>query len=221
VAELGPDQRNPILMGSPRLSSIRRLSSRLACLALAGALLTGCGGDQSAATVAKAKRHAAQIIADANQHASAVVSAADSKARADVAAARTKVRAIVGPIKAEAQQARADLATARQKLSTEKDQVASESSQLSSLQAQVSGTRAQISKDSFAGTGTFLVNKEINPGTYQAAASSGCYWARLASADTSNIIDNNNSDGPIVVQIASSDVAFEDQGCATFHRTGP
>jgi hypothetical protein len=38
--------------------------------------------------------------------------------------------------------------------------------------------------------------------------------------DTSDIIDNDNADGPVVVEILPSDKAFETDGCADFHRAG-
>lgn len=71
---------------------------------------------------------------------------------------------------------------------------------------------------SFPGDGTFVVGTDIKPGTYKTAGMPGCYWARLASLDTSNIIDNNNTDGPTTVTILRSDKAFETQGCAGWAR---
>jgi hypothetical protein len=88
------------------------------------------------------------------------------------------------------------------------------------LQSQVSGVRHTIAQNSFAGTGTFLVGSDIAPGTYRAAASPGCYWARLSSLDTSDIVDNDNADGPVVVEILSSDKAFQASDCASFHKIG-
>ncbi len=181
----------------------------------------GCGSGESAKEIAQAKRQATQIESNASRSAAASVSAANAKAGAEITAARRKARAILAPIKSDTQRARSELAKERQKLSDAQSQVSAESSKLAGLQAQVNGTSAQVAKDSVPGDGTFLVNKQINPGTYQAAGSSGCYWARLASADTSNIIDNNNSDGPVTVQIQASEFAFEANNCATFHRVGP
>jgi hypothetical protein len=80
--------------------------------------------------------------------------------------------------------------------------------------------RAAVKANTFQGTGTFLVGSDIKPGTYRAATSPGCYWARLWSLDTSDIIDNDNADGPVVVQILPSDKAFKASGCASFHKIG-
>jgi hypothetical protein len=48
--------------------------------------------------------------------------------------------------------------------------------------------------------GTYLVGTDILPGMYRTPGRSSCYWARLRSLDTSDIIDNNNSTGPQVIE---------------------
>jgi hypothetical protein len=111
---------------------------------------------------------------------------------------------------------RQKVATARKRLRSEQSAVATERSKLRRLTGQVSAARAS----SFRGTGTYLVGADVQPGTYRAAATPGCYWARLATLDTTDIIDNDNADGPVVVQLAASDKAFEVNGCGTFHRIG-
>ena len=51
---------------------------------------------------------------------------------------------------------------------------------------------------------------------YRTPGGSQCYWARLSSLDTSDIIDNNNSSGPQVVEILPTDRAFLTQNCQTW-----
>jgi hypothetical protein len=48
-----------------------------------------------------------------------------------------------------------------------------------------------------------------------AAASRGCYWARLSgtSGDLDDILANDNIDGPVVIDILDTDVAFESSRC--------
>jgi len=73
----------------------------------------------------------------------------------------------------------------------------------------------------FDGTGMYLVGTDVQPGMYKAgpAGSGNCYWARLSSmSGTDNIIDNGNSSGQVVVQVLSSDVGLNVDGCATFDR---
>lgn len=67
--------------------------------------------------------------------------------------------------------------------------------------------------------GTYQVGVDIAPGNYHTAGSSGCYWARLSSLDTNDIIDNNNSNGPQVVSIQPTDKAFLTQRCGTWQKT--
>jgi hypothetical protein len=74
------------------------------------------------------------------------------------------------------------------------------------------------------GDGTFLVGTDIQAGTYHADASpsGNCYWERDSdlNGNLNSIISNDNSSGPVVVQIGSSDAAFNDSGCGTFTKTG-
>jgi hypothetical protein len=64
--------------------------------------------------------------------------------------------------------------------------------------------------------GTYLVGVDIVPGVYRNPGGSACYWARLNSLDTSDIIDNHNSAGPQVIEILSTDRAFLTQNCQTW-----
>ncbi len=66
--------------------------------------------------------------------------------------------------------------------------------------------------------GTYVVGTDIVPGTYRTSGGSGCYWARLRSLDTGDVIDNNVSDGPQVVQILPSDAAFVTRGCGAWQK---
>jgi len=59
--------------------------------------------------------------------------------------------------------------------------------------------------------GTYLVGRDIQPGTYKGQAEgTSCYWARLNSVtgDLNSIITNNIAEGQFYVQVASSDFAL-------------
>lgn len=73
-------------------------------------------------------------------------------------------------------------------------------------------------KTTIEANGTFTVGSDIAPGTYRSAGHYGCYWARLRSLDTNDIIDNNVNDGPQVVQILPTDRAFMTRNCASWHK---
>lgn len=77
---------------------------------------------------------------------------------------------------------------------------------------------APPAKATIPGDGTFLVPDDVKPGTYKSVkpSSGNCYWARLKSPDgagVDDIIANNNSAGPSVVNIGGTDKAFQTQGC--------
>ena len=67
------------------------------------------------------------------------------------------------------------------------------------------------------GDGTWIVGKDIKPGTYRAAAPGGdCYWERQKdfSGGLNSIIANGlATGGPIVVTIEGSDKGFSSNGC--------
>lgn len=63
--------------------------------------------------------------------------------------------------------------------------------------------------------GTWLVGKDIKPGTYRSTSDDTCYWARLkdTDGDLDSILANSNG-GNQVVTIKKSDNAFESARCA-------
>lgn len=68
--------------------------------------------------------------------------------------------------------------------------------------------------------GTFLVGKEVAPGTYRARGGGDCYWARLSGFGGSDIIVNGGFTRNQTVTVSSSDKGFESSGCGTWHRIG-
>jgi hypothetical protein len=68
--------------------------------------------------------------------------------------------------------------------------------------------------------GTYLVNKEVMPGTYRNSGASGCYWERLSglSGTSSDIVANDNASGPAIVTIDPSDVAFSTKRCGEWDK---
>ncbi|MGW6889148.1 hypothetical protein [Streptomyces chartreusis] len=77
------------------------------------------------------------------------------------------------------------------------------------------------------GDGTYVVGKDIKPGTYRTegpadTAIPNCYWARLrgTSGEFNEIIANGNTAGPTTVTISANDKAFQTTGCKTWKMTG-
>lgn len=58
-------------------------------------------------------------------------------------------------------------------------------------------------------SGVYAVGEDIKPGLYQLAGN--CYWARLSgfTGESENIIANDTTDGPFVVEIDSTDIGFQ------------
>jgi uncharacterized protein YlxW (UPF0749 family) len=133
---------------------------------------------------------------------------------------KADAQAEVEAAEAKVSDARDDLADAKGVLSEERAKVRAERKKLAKLQGQTSSVRATIARNSFDGEGTYVVGDDVSPGTYRAAATDNCYWARLSSLNTSDIIDNNNSSGPVVMEIQASDKAIQVSGCGTFHKAG-
>jgi hypothetical protein len=73
-------------------------------------------------------------------------------------------------------------------------------------------------KSTMVGDGTYVVGSDIVAGTYRSTGGSGCYWARLSSLSTNDIIDNNLSSGPQTVEIMPSDKAFLTKGCPSWQK---
>ena len=72
----------------------------------------------------------------------------------------------------------------------------------------------EVTEGSF-GDGVWAVGKDIQPGTYVSDASNGCYWQRMSglSGEFSEILANDNTDDPIVIEILTSDVGFSSTRC--------
>jgi TolA-binding protein len=78
-------------------------------------------------------------------------------------------------------------------------------------------TEEAIEENTIPGDGIWVVGEEIDPGTYKAQGTgSGCYWARLGSLDTSDILNNHFGSAEVSVQIHDSDAAFETSGCGSW-----
>jgi hypothetical protein len=127
-------------------------------------------------------------------------------------AARAKLR----DLRSRASDARADASAAARRERRSR-------SELRDLRSELSSTRDQVAMSQFEGDGTYVVNEDILPGTYRAAASPGCYWETGRGSGTGGIDDiiaNDNADGPVVVQITADTYQIKVSGCSTFRRAG-
>ena len=97
-----------------------------------------------------------------------------------------------------------------------------EEKKLARLRNQVSGVQQQIEDNTIPGEGTFVVGEDLQPGTYRTEGQDGCYWARLSGlgGGLEDIIANDNTDGPVTIEVSPGDRALELSGCGEFVRQG-
>lgn len=76
----------------------------------------------------------------------------------------------------------------------------------------VSKTEQLIEDNTLPGDGLYEVGSDIKAGTYKTKGAPGCYYAILNSSDTSDIADNNNTDGPATVSVRNGQF-LELSGC--------
>ncbi|MCW2746023.1 MAG: hypothetical protein JWM48_2573 [Mycobacterium sp.] len=193
----------------------------VACLLVGVGIAQGSKVNAKQVAAANAARDAA--ITSSNEKVAAANTAADNaraasqKAQSDADAALTA---------AKQQVAQQDAATQSQ-LDARAKQLDAQQVALDQRQAAVTAGEQKLASDTqvavantIPGDGLYKVGTDIQPGSYHAAAaaSGNCYFARLASATTSDIIDNGNMSGPVSIVVKSSDAYLELSGCADFHK---
>lgn len=151
------------------------------------------------------------------------IGAARSSGKTEIAAANARTAAVQSKLtsaQGEANLATNALSAAQAGLDAQKTELDAAAAAVAVREAKVGAVERAAKANTFAGEGTYLVGTDVKPGTYKADAMEGCYWARLKSLDTSDIIGNQNADGPVVLQILATDKAVEVSGCAEFHKVG-
>lgn len=98
-----------------------------------------------------------------------------------------------------------------------------------------SGIAAAQPATNITADGTYLVNVDIQPGTYVGdgapdPATGTCFWKRLWKVQTPTdypdpnyyiIASDNTALKPITVEIKATDVAFSSQNCGAWHLVPP
>jgi hypothetical protein len=135
--------------------------------------------------------------------------------------------------------ARTQLATAQSEASTAKTtaqnavtqanaqaaaKYASREQTVSNMQRKLARELGTVARSTISADGVYVVGRDIPAGTYHTSGNGGgvmqqCYFATLGSTDTSNIMDNNNFNGPETVDL-SGVYAFQITGGCTWHKEG-
>jgi TolA-binding protein len=115
------------------------------------------------------------------------------------------------------------LAGRQQELDQRQQELDGLAAALEQREADVGQAEETQRRNQIPGDGTFLVGDEIQPGRYRSAGGDGrpCYVARLSNlTGDDDIIDNELSEGPVVIDVRSSDEAVRTNGCQPFQRLG-
>jgi hypothetical protein len=86
---------------------------------------------------------------------------------------------------------------------------------LAAKEHQVNVELGRIARNTISADGVYVVGHDIASGTWHTSGGSQCYFATLGSTDTSNIMDNNNFNGPETVNVSGA-YAFQISGGCTW-----
>jgi hypothetical protein len=153
-----------------------------------------------------------------NSHHSELVAnqATISRLHHDVAVAQGQKAAAVAQMKTAQQTAANATAVANAKA---KADYASRVAAVNALQKKLQQEQGIVQSSTISQDGVYVVGKDIPSGVYHTTGGNQCYYATLGSTDTSNILDNNNFNGPETVDVSSA-YAFQIQGGCTWVKAG-
>ncbi|MGO9159655.1 MAG: hypothetical protein ACLP7J_02930 [Streptosporangiaceae bacterium] len=117
-----------------------------------------------------------------------------------------------------AAQSRASTATATANAAAA-SQYASREAAVRKLQRKLAREQGIVQASTINADGVYVVGRDIPAGTYHTTGGSQCYYATLGSTDTSNILDNNNFNGPETVDVSGA-YAFQINGGCTWTKEG-
>jgi hypothetical protein len=103
-------------------------------------------------------------------------------------------------------------------------QYKSKLAKVTALQKKLAQQEGAVQRSTISADGVYVVGKDIPSGTYHTSGNNGgfnnqCYYATLGSTDTSNILDNNNFNGPEMVDVSGA-YAFQIVGGCVWHLEG-
>jgi hypothetical protein len=90
---------------------------------------------------------------------------------------------------------------------------------LRARQAQLNQEIGMVQANQISNDGVYVVGEDIKSGIWHTNGGSQCYYATLGSTDTSNILGNNNFNGPDTVNVSGA-FAFQINGGCTWVLVG-
>jgi hypothetical protein len=104
-----------------------------------------------------------------------------------------------------------------------KAQYKSKLASVQALQQKLQQEQGIVQHNTINADGVYVVGRDIASGTFHTPGDGGsgdqCYYATLGSTSTSNILDNNNFDGPETVDLSGA-YAFQISGGCTWVKVG-
>ena len=192
---------------TPKPSWYRRTWVTVTGVAVLGLILGAAVGSSSGPEISPAAQKQIDAAHDA-QH----------QAETD----RDDARAAQQQAESERDQARNELNAAQADLTTRGAALDKRKADLDTREKKVSGAEAAAKANSFGGDGIYLVGTDIQPGTYKAgpSPSGNCYSEvdRDLNDTINSIISNNNTSGPVVLNVPGTAKAVKVDGCAEFHK---
>jgi hypothetical protein len=142
-----------------------------------------------------------------------------AQASRNLNAEQLKLSSEKATLQAEQGQVRTAQAAAKNAMTTALAQVRaqykSKLATVQSLQHKLQQEQGIVLSSTISADGVYVVGKDIPSGTYHTSGGNQCYYATLASTDTSNINDNNNFNGPETVDVSAA-YAFQISGGCTW-----
>lgn len=190
-------------------------------LVAVGVVCLGIGGAAGSSSAADSQKKLTAAQARATTAETAAATAEGKVTAAQGAQATAERKAATAVANAEAA-VKGKFAKQAADLSSQAAALNAKASALTARENTVQGIEADAKANEIAGDGLYRVGSDIQPGVYKAgpADSGNCYHSRLASLDSSDIIDNGNTSGAVVIVVAPTDTALELSGCNTFQRVG-
>ena len=198
--------------GSPSPPRTSRKSLKIAAVVVCALVLLG-GGFAAGVAVGRSPIDGyKQQLARANRNLTAE--------QAKVAAEKTTLATEQGSVQTAQATAKNAMATATAKV---KAQYKSKLASVQALQQKLQREQGIVQHNTISADGVYVVGKDIGSGTFHTSGDGGsgdqCYYATLGSTNTSNILDNNNFDGPETVDLSGA-YAFQISGGCTWVKVG-
>ncbi len=168
---------------------------------------------ETAASAAAARASAAA------SKASSAISALQSQLDDEKLQAQAALNRAKGAEAAAVKDAKAKLASQSAALDGRKKAIDAQAAAVAQREAAVAAAEGQLKANTISGDGVYGVGTDMQPGTWHTNGSTGCYYAILNSTDTSDIADNNNTNGPATVTLSAGKY-FEVSGCADWTKIG-